>query len=149
MRDEIAAALQAAKAGEDKRRIGTLRLIVATLRDRDEAQRASGRPCLGDPEIADMLARMIAQRECAAQRLAAAGDLAEADGEKAEIAVIAEFLPRSVSPGELERVCREAVSETGSKGLRDVGRCMNALKARYHDQINLTQASSLVRGLLR
>ncbi|WP_062212494.1 GatB/YqeY domain-containing protein [Aureimonas sp. AU12] len=149
MRDEIAAALHAAQSGTDKRRTCTLRLVSATLRDRDEAQRAAGRPRLGDSEIAEMLGRMVAQRECASRRLEEAGNGAEALLERAEIAVINEFLPRPVTVSELEQACREAVSETGSKGLRDVGRCMNALKARYHDQISLTQASGLVRGLLR
>lgn len=149
MRDEIAAALHAAQSGDDKRRTCTLRLVSAAIRDRDEARRATGRERLGDGEIAEMLGRMVAQRECASRRFDEAGNDAEALLERAEIAVIAEFLPRLVTASELEQACREAVVETGSKGLRDVGRCMNALKQRYHDKLNLTQASGLVRGLLR
>ena len=78
MRDEIAAALHAAQSGTDKRRTCTLRLVSAALRDRDEAQRAAGRPRLGDSEIAEMLGRMVAQRECASRRLEEAGNGAEA-----------------------------------------------------------------------
>ena len=44
--------------------------------------------------------------------------------------------------------CRQAVSDTGAKGLRDVGRCMSAIKERYHDKVDMVQASGVVRSLL-
>ena len=62
--------------------------------------------------------------------------------------VIRSLMPAPVSTGEIEAACRQIVSDTGSKGLRDVGRCMNALKERYQDKLNLIEAGSVMRGLL-
>ena len=66
-----------------------------------------------------------------------------------EIAVIDEFLPAQLDQGAIEAACREAVQDVDAKGLRDVGRCMNALKQRYPGQMDFTKASTVVKGMLR
>lgn len=148
MRDEIATALHHAVEGSNKRRLCTLRLMNAAIRDRDAALRDAGRERASDAEIAEILGKMIRHRECSAASLESNGGADEAVTLREEVALIRGFLPSCVTQGEMEDACRQAVLETGSKSLRDVGRCMNALKERYQDKLNMIEASTVVRGLL-
>ena len=149
MREQLAEALAAATNTQDKRRISTLRLIGAAIKDRDTANRAAGRDPVSEEEMLHILAKMIRQRVESVRGYEEAGQLELADQERQEIAVIKELLPAQLEPGEMEQVCRKVVEETDSKGLRDVGRCMNALKERYSGRIDIGKASTVVKGLLR
>ncbi|KQQ82014.1 GatB/YqeY domain-containing protein [Aureimonas sp. Leaf324] len=148
MRDQIADALQAAMASGDKRRIATLRLVAAGLKDKEAAFREAGKGRPEDADIVGFLHCMIRHRESAETTLREAGRVEEAAAEHATAEMIRSLLPAPVPSGEIEAACRQIVSDTGSKGLRDVGRCMNALKERYQDKLNLIEAGSVMRGLL-
>ena len=149
MREHLSDALNAAVKQQDKRRISTLRLINAAIKDRDVACRSAGRDPVGEEEVLQILLKMIRQREESAREYEDNGRLELAEEEREEIAVIREFLPAQLDSGEIERACREAVEETDSKGLRDVGRCMNKLKQRYDGKMDFGKASTVVKGLLR
>ncbi|MEX6505638.1 GatB/YqeY domain-containing protein [Jiella sp. M17.18] len=149
MREMIAEALNAALKDQDKRRISTLRLINAAIKDRDVANRAAGRDPVGDEEVQQILVKMVKQRQESAQEYEEAGRLELAEQEREEIGIIRGFMPAQLDTGEIERACRQAVEETDSKGLRDVGRCMNKLKERYSGQMDFGRASTVVKGLLR
>lgn len=148
MREQIAAALQDASAAGDKRRGCLLRLITAAIRDRDAASRMAGRDKVPDSEIACLLSLLIEQRERAANDMAEKGRNEEAARERADAEMIRSFMPAPLPVVEMVQACRQAVSDTGSKGLRDVGRCLGALKERYDGKVDLTQASGVVRSLL-
>ncbi len=148
MREQIAAALQDATDAGDKRRACLLRLVVAAIRDRDAAGRMTGRDRIADGEIAEMLQLLATQREAMANDLAEKGRNEDAAREREAAVLFRSFTPAPLPVVEMVEACRQAVSETGSKGLRDVGRCMSALKERYHDKVDLTQASGVVRSLL-
>lgn len=92
---------------------------------------------------------MIKQRIESAKGFDETGQPALADQERREIAVIRELLPPQLDSGEMEQACREVVEDTESRGLRDVGRCMNALKERYPGKMDMGKASTVVKGLLR
>ncbi|MCB8838623.1 GatB/YqeY domain-containing protein [Aurantimonas sp. VKM B-3413] len=149
MREQIADALNAAVKNQDKHRISTLRLINAAIKDRDVANRAAGRDPVGEDEVQQILIKMIKQRIESAHEYEESGRLELAEQEREEIGVIREFLPAQLDTGEVERACRQAVEDTESKSLRDVGRCMNKLKERYSGQMDFGKASTVVKGLLR
>ena len=96
-----------------------------------------------------ILVKMIGHRVEAAKDHEDSGRLELAEQERDEIAVIRELLPPQFEPSEVERVCRKVVEDTDSKGLRDVGRCMNALKERYPGKMDMGKASTVVKDLLR
>ncbi|MBP0616961.1 GatB/YqeY domain-containing protein [Jiella mangrovi] len=149
MREHLTEALNAAVKQQDKRRVSTLRLINAAIKDRDVSCRSAGKDPVGEEEVLQILVKMIKQREEAARTYEDNGRLELAEQEREEIGVIREFLPPQLDSGEIERACREAVEETDSKGLRDVGRCMNVLKQRYPGKMDFSKASTVVKGLLR
>ncbi|KTR02645.1 hypothetical protein NS365_21340 [Aureimonas ureilytica] len=148
MREQIAAALQDASAAGDKRRGCLLRLITAAIRDRDAASRMAGRDKVPDSDIACILSLLVEQRERTANDLAEKGRNEDAARERADAELIRAFLPAPLPVVEMVQACKQAVSDTGSKGLRDVGRCLGALKERYDGKVDLTQASGVVRSLL-
>ena len=148
MRDVINAALKDAMLRQDKRRTSTLRLINAAIKDRDIAARSAGKERVGEEEIFEILSRMIRQRQESAKAYEEGGRLDLAEAEREEIGIIRAFLPQQLDEAELRSVCAEAVKETGANSLRDMGKCMQALKARYPGRMDVGKASNLVKGML-
>ncbi len=148
MRDAINAGLQQATLAQDRRRMNTLRLINAAIRDRDAAARTAGREPLSEAEIQDLLCTMIKQREESARDYEAAGRQDLADAECGELEIIRGFMPRQLGPDEMAEVCSLAIAESGAQGLRDMGRCMASLKSRYLGRMDFGKASQIVRHKL-
>jgi len=148
MRDAINVALKEAMLRQDKRRISTLRLISAAIKDRDIAARSSGRDPVSEEEIHEILARMIRQRQESAKAYDEGGRVDLAAAEREEIGIIQSFLPKQLDDAQLQSVCAEAVKENGAHGLRDIGKCMQTLKSRYSGRMDFGKASTLVKGML-
>ena len=114
MRETITAALKAATKAQDKRRVSTLRLVSAAIKDRDIAARTAGKGEATDAELLELFAKMIKQREELEKIYADAGraELAKQEGE--EIAIIREFLPKQLSDQETDKAIAEAIAKTGA-----------------------------------
>lgn len=137
----------ALRAG-DKRKLATLRLVNCAINDRDIERRGTGGERCCDDDIRGILAKMIKQREDSARAYEEASRLELAQREREEIAIIREFLPQPLSEEETTRACREVVAEVDGTSLRDMGRCMNALKDRYVGRMDMSAASRKVKELL-
>lgn len=148
MRDKLTAALKEATLAQDRRRMGTLRLINAAIKDRDIAARGAGKEAVPDEEILQILAKMIRQRLESAQTYEEAGRLDLAGQEREEIDIIASFLPRQLDEKEMSEACRKVVEELGAESLKDMGKCMGALKERYPGQMDFGKASKVVKDIL-
>ncbi len=148
MRDQINAALKDAMLSQDKRRTSTLRLISAAIKDREIAARTAGRDPLQDADITEILVKMIKQRFESASLYEEGNRLDLAQQEREEIAIIRSFLPEQMNDDQVRSVCAETVKTTGAAGLRDMGKCMQALKTRYAGRMDFGKASAVVRGLL-
>jgi len=149
MREKFTHALKDAVKAKDKIRVSTLRLILAAIKDRDIAARTADQAQgVADEEIMQILAKMIKQRRESAHTYEEAGRLDLAEQEKREIEVIEEFLPRQLDQEEIEKACNAVVRELGAAGLKDMGKCMGALKSRYSGQMDFGRASGIVKQLL-
>jgi uncharacterized protein YqeY len=148
MRETITAALQAATKAQDKRRVSTLRMVSAAIKDRDIAARTAGKEQATDAELFELFAKMIKQREESQKIYADAGraELATQEGE--EIEIIREFLPKQLSDKEMDKAIAEAIKAEGAASVRDMGKVMAALKARYSGQMDFAKASALVKTKL-
>ncbi|ASY63800.1 Transamidase GatB domain protein [Sinorhizobium sojae CCBAU 05684] len=149
MREHFANALKEALKAKDARRTSTVRLIQAAIKDRDIANRGQGKDPVGDEEIMQILAKMIKQREESARVYDEGGRPELAEQERQEIAIIGEFLPEQLPEEKVKELCAKVVKETGAHGLRDMGKCMNALKERYPGQMDFAKASGVVKDLLK
>ena len=148
MRETITAALKHATKAQDKRRISTLRLISAAIKDRDIAARTAGKSEATDAELLELLAKMIKQREESEKIYADAGRAELARQEAEEIVIIREFLPKQLSEAEMEKAVAVAIAEAGAASVKDMGKVMAALKARYAGQMDFAKASALVKAKL-
>ncbi len=149
MREKINAALVTATKAQDKRRMCTLRLINAAIKDRDIAARGAGKDALTDEDVLEILSKMVKQRKESARAYEDGGRLELVDQELEEIEIIREFMPQQLDDESMRSVCAEVVEDLDAHGLRDMGRTMAALKERYPGQMDFGEASKLVRELLQ
>ena len=148
MRETISAALKDATKAQDKLRISTLRLISAAIKDRDIAARTAGKERATDAELLELLAKMIKQREESEKIYADAGRAELAKQEAEEIVIIREYLPKQLSDKDMEKAIAEAIAKTGAASVKDMGKVMAELKARYAGQMDFGKASALVKSKL-
>jgi len=148
MRETITAALKTATKAQDKRRISTLRLVSAAIKDRDIAARTAGKGEATDAELLELLAKMIKQGEESEKIYADAGRAELAKQEAEEIAIIREFLPKQLSEADTQKAIGDAIAEVGASSVKDMGKVMAALKARYAGQMDFAKASALAKAKL-
>jgi uncharacterized protein len=149
MRTRVGGALKEAMKAKDAERLSTLRLINAAIKDRDIALRGEGRENgVTDGEVLQILGKMVKQRQESARAYEEGGRLELAEKELGEITVIEEFLPRQLSEAEVSRAIDAAIAATGAEGIRDMGKVMGELKARYTGQMDFGAAGPVVKERL-
>ena len=149
LRDKLNEAMKDAMRARDTAALGTIRLILAKLKEVDIAARTeANREGVGDDRILSMLQGMIKQRNesVALYEKGNRADLAEK--EKAEIAVIARLLPQQMDEAAVEAAIREAIAATGAASIKDMGKVVGQLKAKYAGQIDFSKASAAVKKAL-
>lgn len=150
LRERLVAALGAAERDDSNGvEAATLRLILCAVDDRDVSARRRGE-CGGCPEKAMLaLLEVMADQRCASAReYDAAGRIEEAERERAEFDVIHAFLPKLLKDEALVQAVCEIVRELEASKLKDMGRCMEALKSRYPGQIETGSAGKAIRAEL-
>ena len=152
LRGRISDALKSAMKEKAADRLSTLRLINAAIKDRDIAKRSEGGDGadvgVGDAEILQILGKMVKQRLDSAQAYEEGGRLELAEKEQDEVLVIEEFLPRQLDDEEIAEAVDAAIAETGAESIRDMGRVMGELKAKYTGQMDFGKVGALIKGKL-
>jgi uncharacterized protein len=148
LREEINTALKGAMKARDERRVSTLRLVSAAIKNADIEAQLAGRPELADGDLLGILQKMIKQRQESIAVYDSAGRKELADRERAEIDVISAYLPQQMSEPELKAAIAQAISQVGAQGIRDMGKVMAALKLGYAGRMDFAKASGLVKGML-
>jgi uncharacterized protein len=149
MRENIAAAMKQALKDKDQAALGTMRLIMAALKDRDIAARGNGNPDgISDDDILGLLQTMIKQRTESAKIYNDGGRPELAAAEEAEIAIIKEFLPAQLSDDEMKEAIAAAIEQTSAASVKDMGQVMGFLKSNYAGQMDFAAASQAVKTAL-
>lgn len=155
MRTRLSDDVKAAMRGGDKKRLGTLRLIQAAIKDRDlsagidEKGQPTGKERISDQDILALLQKMIKQRRESITTYAAAGRAELVAQEEAEIAVIEDYLPKQMDGKEIDAAVAAVVAEIGAVGLKDMGRVMAVLKERFTGQMDFAKASAALKEALK
>jgi uncharacterized protein len=147
MRETIAAAMKDAMKAGDKTRVGALRLVMAALKDREIEARGAGAPLTAADEMA-LLAKMVKTRQESLAIYQQAGREDLASQERAEIAIINEYLPKQMDEASMKAAAAGAIAEIGAAGMKDMGKVIAALKAKYPGQMDFAKASAIVKALL-
>ena len=148
IRDDIKAATIAAMKGSDKETTSTLRLVSASIKNRDIEARTGGAPSDDDALVTEVLQKMIKQRRESADLYRKGNREDRAALEESEIAVIERFLPKQLSDADAEAKIREIIAETGASSMKDMGRVMALVKERLGTSIEPARASALVKATL-
>jgi uncharacterized protein YqeY len=149
MRDQLSQALKDAMKAKDTRRLSTVRLIQSAIKDRDIANRGTGKDAATDDEILQILQKMVKQREESAKIYEDAGRAELAAQEREEIAVLKDFMPEQLSDAQIQEIIASAIAETGAESPRDMGKVMAYLKEKYAGQMDFAKASAQVKDLLK
>ena len=149
LREQIKAELVAAMKAKDEAKVSTLRMIGATLKDKDIAARPAGKTDgISDDGILSMFQSMIKQRRESVDLYEKGGRADLAEKEKKEIEIISSFLPAQMDDDAVKAAIEAVIKETGAASMKDMGKVMGALRAKYAGQMDFGKASGLIKSLL-
>ncbi|MGB3803456.1 MAG: GatB/YqeY domain-containing protein [Sphingopyxis granuli] len=148
IREDIKAAQVAAMKAGDKARLGTIRLMLAKIKDRDIELRTGTPPADDDVLVVDVLQKMVKQRRESIVMYEQGGRQELADAEAAEVAVIEDFLPAQLGEDEARAAIAAIVAELGATSVKDMGKVMAAVKDRHGSQLDMSKASGWVKAAL-
>ena len=147
MREILVEQMKDAMRAGDKIRVGTLRLIMAALKDREIEMRGSGKIVSRADELA-LLTKMVKSRQESLGIYQQAGRAELAEQESAEIAIISEFLPKQMDEAGMIAAAESAIALTNAASIKDMGKVVAALKEAYPGQMDFARASAIVKGML-
>lgn len=148
MRDELMTSLKEAMKAKDTARISTIRMVQSAIKDLDIAARTKADPTVTDGDIAQLLSKLVKQREESAKMYDEGGRPELAAKEREEITIISEFMPKQLSEAEVIEIIKGIIAETGAASMKDMGKVMAALRERYPGQLDFGKASGQIKTLL-
>jgi len=149
MRERIATGLKDAIKSQDKARLATLRLINAAIKDKDIALRGEGDAGgVSDTDVLAILGKMVKQRQESARAYEEGGRLDLSERERDEVLIIEEFLPKKLTEEEVDKAVDKAIRSTEASSIRDMGRVIGVLKAKYTGQMDFGRVGPMVKDRL-
>ena len=147
LRERFTQEMKDAMKGGDKGRLAAIRMIQAALKDRDIEARGAGKE-VSEEDILALLQKMVKSRQESLAMYEQAGREDLAAQERGEIAVITTFLPAQMSDEDVKAAIAAAIAETGAASMKDMGKVVGALKAKFTGQMDFAKASALVKAAL-
>jgi hypothetical protein len=148
LRDAITNAMKEAMKAREERRVSTLRMVNAAIKNADIEARGQGKGPLADDALLGLLQKMIKQRQESVELYEKGGRAELASAEREEIAIISAYLPKQMSDDDVKAAIAAAIAETGAAGVKDMGKVIGALKAKFAGQMDFSKASALVKAAL-
>ena len=144
LKQRIQEDMKAAMKAGAKERLGTIRLILAAIKQREVDERIQ----LDDTQVIAVLDKMVKQRRESVAQYQSAGREDLANIETAEIQVIQEYLPKAWSKSEIDDLIRSAMAETGAASIADMGKVMTLLKPKMQGRADMAAVSARIKTLL-
>jgi len=144
LKEKITEDMKTAMRAKDSARLGTVRLLLAALKQKEVDERV----VLSDADVLAIIDKMVKQRRESIVQFEKAGRNDLADAEKSEIGVLSAYLPQQLSEAEVVREIEGAIAETGAKGAKDMGKVMALLKPRLAGRADMGKVSGLVKSKL-
>ena len=144
LKDKITEDMKAAMRAKETARLGTIRLLLAALKQKEVDERVQ----LADADVLSIIEKMLKQRRESIAQFEKAGRNDLADTEKAEIGVLQAYLPQQMSEAEVAEAIAAAVAESGAAGPKDMGKVMGLLKSRLAGRTDMGKLSGMVKAKL-
>jgi uncharacterized protein YqeY len=148
LRDDINNSLKAAMKAREERRVSTLRMVNAAIKNADLEATGQGKPELGDAEVVALLQKMVKQRQESLEIYEKGNRPELAAQEREEIAIISGYLPAQMSDLEVGSAIKTMVQELNAQTMKDMGKVIGALRAKYAGQMDFAKVSAKVKELL-
>lgn len=142
--DDLKNAQKDAMRAKDKARLGTIRMALAAVKQREIDERIE----LNDSDVLAIITKMVKQRKDAASQFETAGRQDLVDTELAEIVILQDFLPKALSEEELDALIVQAMTESGASGMQDMGKVMAWLKPKVQGRADMGQLSGKIKAKL-
>ena len=148
-RTELTNSMKEAMKAKDEVTLGTVRMILAKIKDQDIAARSTGnQDGITDGEIASLMLNMIKQRQESAKMYRDGNRPELAEKEDSEIKVIEGYLPKQLSDDEIQKLVEDLVKSTGASSIKDMGKVMGELKTNYAGQLDMGKAGAVIKQKL-
>ena len=134
---------------KDKNKISTYRLILSGIKDLDISNRSGPEKKETDEnDIKKLLKKMIKQRSESIEvfKKSNRNDLLEV--EELEVSLLSEYLPKLLGEDETKKICLDIIEKTGASSIKDMGKVMGELKAKYSDSIDFSKAGGILKEIL-
>jgi len=150
LRNTLNAAIKDAMKAGDKARLSTLRLMTAAIKDKDIASRTEGHDSAVTPEsgLIELFAKMVKQRQDSVTAYEQGNRPELAQAERDEITVIQSFMPKQMSDEEAKAAVAGVITAVGATSVKDMGKVMAELKAKFAGQMDMGKAGGIVKALL-
>lgn len=150
LREQITADMKEAMKAGDKRRTGTLRLMNAAIKDKDINSRADGHDSALTPDtgILELFIKMVKQRQDSIAAFEQGGRPELAQAEREEMAIIQNYMPKQMNDNEAKAAVAAIITNLGATSVKDMGKVMAELKAKYAGQMDMAKAGAVVKSLL-
>jgi uncharacterized protein len=144
LKDRITEDMKSAMRAGDKERLGTIRLALSAIKQREVDERVT----LDDTQVLAVLEKMIKQRREAIAQFESGGRADLVAKETAEIAQLQSYLPAQLSEAELDALIAEAMASTGAASIKDMGKVMAAVKAKAQGRADMGAVSARIKTKL-
>jgi uncharacterized protein YqeY len=148
LRDNINNALKDAMKARDERRVSTLRLMNAAIKNADIEARGASKEPLNEADLLSLFQKMIKQRQESVELYDKGGRPELAKQERDEMEIIAAYLPKQMSDVEAGAAISAILHEINAQSMKDMGRAMAALKERFAGTMDFGKASAKIKELL-
>lgn len=148
LREDLQKTLKESMLAHDAETTSAVRLIIAGMKEKDVEARGKGAKEATEAELLSMMQTMIKQRNDSIKMYVDGNRPELAEKEKKEIAVIERFLPKQMSEAEIAAVVKGLIAETGAASMKDMGKVMGALKAKYAGQLDMGKANGIIKSFL-
>jgi uncharacterized protein YqeY len=148
LRDDINNALKDAMKAREERRVSTLRLMNAAIKNADIENRGAGKEPLNEAELLSLFQKMIKQRQESVELYEKGGRAELAAQERAEIEIITSYLPKQMSDVEAGAAISTIIQELNAQTMKDMGKVMAALRERFAGSMDFGKASGKIKELL-
>ncbi len=149
IREQLKKALIEALKNKDEKKTATIRLINAAIKDKDIEARPKGiTDGIDDTAVMSLLQSMVKQRKESIEMYKQGNREDLVASEQAEIDIINQFLPQQMNEEETKQAIATVIQETGATSIKDMGKVMGGLKAKYAGKMDFSTASQLIKTLL-
>jgi uncharacterized protein len=144
LKERITEDMKSAMRAAQKERLGTVRMLLAAIKQREVDERVS----LDDAQVLAVIDKMVKQRKESVTQFEAGARADLVAKEQAEIALLQEYLPAQLSPSEIESLISAAIATTGAVSIKDMGKVMGALKSELAGRADMGAVSARIKQKL-